>query len=73
MSIESISAIIASRKASDCLKGCPVALLPNDLDYLTPEEREQFHAAKLALPKQAELASQARQRLKTRKRGRNNV
>lgn len=70
MNLESLSAIIASRKAIDCLKGCPVALLPNDLDYLTPEERAKFHAAKLALPSQAELSNQAKARLATRKRGR---
>lgn len=50
----------------------PVALLQDSFDYLTSDEKEQFHNLKQQLPTFSELAQQAKQRLITRKRVRKN-
>ena len=48
---------------------CLFELIPLDLDFLTPEEREEFHAEKLRLPsfKEQKAAAIARLELKRQK------
>lgn len=66
--IERIAALIEERKAAFHAENpkCLHEIIPLDLDFLTPEERGEFHRAKLALPSQGQLMREARERLMRR-------
>jgi hypothetical protein len=71
--IERLSNLIAERKAEyiQTHGNSLYELIPLDLDFLTSEEKEEFHKAKLALPSQGQLMKEARERLLKRVMDRN--
>lgn len=64
--IEHISEIIKTRLAEWVARNPTVEYVPSDTDFLTAEERETFHQAKMQLPSYGELAVAARERLKAK-------